>query len=104
MAQLFPASASRRRGRAPRVRHLSPLGMPNPQLCRGAPAFHHAPRDPYGPAHALTDEAFDLKSANRSPDDFLALGVRLARRPPLGALLGAMRTAHPQLGSIPYPQ
>ena len=35
------------------------------------------------------------KSANRSPDDFLALGVRLACRPPLGALLGAVRTARP---------
>jgi len=31
-----------------------------------------------------TDEAFDLKPANRSPYD-LAFGVRLARRPPLGA-------------------
>jgi len=32
------------------------------------------------------------------------LAVFVARRPPLGALLGAIWTARPQLGSIPWPQ
>jgi hypothetical protein len=39
-----------------------------------------------------TDEAFDLKSANGHLD--LAFGVRLARHPPLEALLGAC-SGHP---------
>ena len=39
-----------------------------------------------------TDEAFDPKSANPSP--LAWLGIRLARRLPHGALLGALRAAH----------
>src|SRR5262249_26956866 len=97
----FSSKYSRTQGQAPRARHLSLPGMPNSAAVPRLP--------PFIMRHAIlsdlrmrpTDEAFDLKSANRSPDDLdLALGVCFAARLS-ELLLGAIRTACPQLGSIP---